>query len=294
MFRNYIITAARTLWKNRLFSLVNILGLSVGLAIALVIYLFVSAELSYDKFHVHGDQIYRVLRIGNINGEKYLIGVTSPPYATALETDFPSSVTSAVRVMTSDGQVTYQNHSFREENLFLADANFFEFFSFPLAKGDPATVLSTPNSVVISPEIAKKYFGDADPVGKTLRVDNQYDFTVTGVTAPNNLRSHLNFDMVASLAMFADADWYSNWWNNNLYTYVQIATPTAAAQVEAQLGAFIDKYLGDDFANFGSRIDVTLQPLSEVYFQNDVRYDSVLHGDRGAVMIFAAIALFIL
>ncbi|MEZ4764890.1 MAG: hypothetical protein R3C26_17440 [Calditrichia bacterium] len=129
MFRNYIITAARTLWKNRLFSLVNILGLSVGLSIALVIYLFVSAELSYDKFHVHGDQIYRVLRIGNINGEKYLIGVTSPPYATALETDFPSSVTSAVRVMTSDGQVTYQNHSFREEKFFLADANFFEFFS---------------------------------------------------------------------------------------------------------------------------------------------------------------------
>ena len=123
MFRNYIITAARTLWKNRLFSLVNILGLSVGLAIALVIYLYVSAELSYDKFHAHGDQIYRVLRIGNINGEKYLIGVTSPPYATALETDFPASVRSTVRVLTSDGQVTYQNHSFREENLFLADGS---------------------------------------------------------------------------------------------------------------------------------------------------------------------------
>ena len=293
MFRNYIKTALRSFLNHKFFSLINLFGLSLGLGVAILIALYISSELSYDKFHTRGDQIYRVLRIGDINDNEYLIGVTSGPYGPALKNDFPESIKEVVRVRPGEALVSYDDRSFLEKKFFLADKNFFEIFSFPLTVGDPAHVLANPNSIVITQEMAHKYFGNSDPIGQSLRVDDQFDFIISGV-APKPRNSHLEFDFVASLGAIENFEWFQEWWNNGLFTYVLIDTPEEAEKVESQLPAFIDKYLGDDFRKSGRRVDPTLQPLSDIYFQRETRYDPALHGDKDAVYSFALIALFIL
>jgi putative ABC transport system permease protein len=119
--------------------------------------------------------------------------------------------------------------------------------------------------------MARKYFGAEDPTGKTLRVDDRYDFIVTGVLAEKQSRTHLDFDFVASLKNFEREEWLNEWWSNNLLTYVLIDDPQEAQRVEARLPVLIDKYLGEDFKRNGRRIDLTLQPLAKVYFQKDIR-----------------------
>ena len=295
MFKNYLKTTLRALLKQKLFSLINIFGLAVGLSVTLLILLYLQAELSYDKTYARGEQIYRVLRKSAVNEKGYLIGITSGPYAPALKNDLPESIRDALRVLPSDGLIKYANHSFMEKKFFLADENFFKFFSFPLAQGDPASALADPNGVVLTAAMARKYFGADDPLGKTLRVDDRYDFIVTGVLAKKLGRTHLDFDFVASLKNLEREEWVNDWWSNAFLTYVLIDNPQEAQRVEARLPAFIDKYLGEDFKRNGRRIDLTLQPLADVYFQKDIRYEAgVVHGDKQAVYIFGALALFIL
>lgn len=294
MVGNYLKVAARNLWKQKLFSIINLLGFSLGLTVTLLILLYVRSEVSYDSSHKNGDEIYRVLRTADLNGAGYLIGVTSGPFGPALENDFPGTIQQAVRVLPTDGLVTYQNHSFLEKKFYLADADFFEMFSFPLERGDPATVLDQPNSVVLTPEMAQKYFGESDPLGKTILLDEDIEFVVTGVLAPPPGRSHLDFDFLSSIQVLERFDWFHNWWNNNLLTYVRIASPELAEQVKSQFPGFMDKYFAEDFKRTGGRIDLTLMPLSEVYFAKDIRYDQTKHGDKQAVYIFSIIAGFIL
>jgi putative ABC transport system permease protein len=294
MFKNYLKTAFRNLWKQRLFSLVNVFGLALGLTVTMFILLYVQAELSYDQFHENNARIYRALRQSHIGDTPYLIGVTSAPYGPALANDFPESVKSYLRVMPNNGLVTYENQAFIEDKFFFADRNFFEVFSYPLAAGDPATALAQPNSVVLTPEMAQKYFGESNPLGKTLRLDNRYDFTVTGVMAEKPGRSHLDFDFMASIYIFNNAEWFGDWWNNSLMTYLLIDTPAVAQKLETFFPAFMDKYFAKDFERIGSKTGLTLQPLSAVYFQKDIRYDFAQHGDQNSLYIFSAIAVFIL
>ncbi|MCG3156379.1 MAG: hypothetical protein DKINENOH_03003 [bacterium] len=295
MLKNYLKTTLRVLLKQKLFSLINVFGLAAGLSVTLLLLLYLQAELSYDKSFDRGEQIYRVLRKSEVNEKGYLIGITSGPYAPALKNDLPESIHDALRVLPGDGLVKYENRTFMEKKFFLADENFFEFFPFPMAQGDPATALASPNGVVLTAATARKYFGGADPMGKVLRVDDRYDFIVSGVLAEKLGRTHLDFDFVASLKNFERATWFDDWWSNSFLTYVLIDNPQEAQRLEARLPAFIDKYLGEDFKRNGRRIDLTLQPLADVYFQEGIRYEQgVRHGDKQAVYIFGVIAFFIL
>ncbi len=294
MFTNLIKTSWRSLLRHRLFTALNLLGLALGLTVTIMIVAYVHAELTHDRFHEKGDQIYRVIRQAAVNNNEYLIAITAAPYGPALKNDFPASIKDVVRVMADEGLVTYDQRAFLEKKVYLADKNFFQIFSFPLAKGDPATVLAHPNSIVLTAEMARKYFGESDPMGKTLTLDNRFEFMVTGLVAENQLRSHLDFDFIASLEMFRERDWFNDWWGNRLFTYVLIDNPAEARRVAAGLSGFIDKYLGEDFKRNGARIDPKLQRLSEIYFQKDIRYDRAKHGDRNSVYVFSAVAAFIL
>src|SRR5262245_57740828 len=189
MLANYLKTTWRSLLRHRLYACINLLGLALGLAVTILILTYVHAELTYDRFHKQGEHIYRVIRQGTVNNNEYLIGITSAPYGPALKNDFPGSIKEFVRVLPDEALVTHQHRRFLEKKFFLADKNFFEVFSFPLAQGDPATVLSNPNSVVLTAETARKYFGESDPIGKVLTVDDQLEFMVTGVLADNHLPS---------------------------------------------------------------------------------------------------------
>ncbi len=294
MLKNYIKITLRNLLKHRVFTLINVSGLMLGLTVCLIIFLYVRQELSYDNFHSNSENTYRVLRIGDLNDEKYLIGVTSAPYAEALLNDFPQDIVSATRVFNVSGLVSHgEDKNFIENRLFLADSNFLETFNFPLEKGDKSSALSLPNSIILTQKSAEKYFGTEDPLNQTITLDNQLDFIVTGVFEENSNRSHLKFDFVANWAPLREIGWMSNWWSNGLYTYITLDESADPESLKAQFPAFMDKYFGEDFQQMGNRIDLTMQRLEDVYFQADIRYDDVLHGNLEVIYIFVAVAIFI-
>src|SRR5215211_13822 len=141
MIKNYLLVAIKHLKKQKIFSFINILGLTVGITCCFMIFLFIMNELSYDDFHKNGKNIYRVYRVGETNGERREIPYLSPPYATALVNDYPDAIQKAVRIMMDNDLISYNNISFNEKKIFLTDDNFFSFFDFKLIKGDAATVL---------------------------------------------------------------------------------------------------------------------------------------------------------
>jgi len=284
----------RNLYKHRSTSILNILGFTLGLTAAIFLYFYVASELSYDSFHADKDQIYRVRRYSEINGESYNIAVTSGPYAEALKTEFPLSIKSTMRVGQQSGIVSYQDKKFTENKLVFVDNEFFKFFDFPLAVGNSSSVLGTGKGVVISKEVAKKYFGDEDPIGKILEVDNEYQFAVTGILDDFPAKSHIEFDMAFSIDIFNRFEWFNDWWSNGVITYVKVATPEEASKLESQFHAFMDKYMGDNFEETGRRVDINLEPFNELYFNTDIRYDSSLHGDRQSVNLLILVALAIL
>ncbi len=273
----------------------NIIGLSTGIASCIVIFLFITHELSYDNFHRDGERIFRVIRQSQINGMPYNIGVTSGPFATALKQDYDARIESVTRALAFDALVTYKDQSFAEERLLLTDKNFFDFFSFPLRAGDPSSVFENGNSLVISAALATKYFGSEDPIGKMIRLDDQYDLIVTGVMEEWKGNSHLQFDAVGSLDIAEGEDWMEDWWSNSFYTYVKLRDAQDALSLNASFPAFMEKYFGKDFERVGNRIGLKLEPRRDIYCNFDTRYEEdVAHGDRRYVYIFGTIGCLLL
>lgn len=286
--------AFRNLWRHRTAAFMHISGFTIGLIATIFLYFYISSEMNYDSFHEKGEEIYRVLRIGTMSDGSYKIGVTSGPYGEALQNDFAFGIKDMTRALSTDGLVGYGTKKFMEDRLLFADANFFGFFSFPLKVGDPASVLKQPNSVVISEKMAEKYFGGTDPVGQMLEVDNEFQFMVTGIMDEPPAGSHLEFDMAFSIEVFNRFDWFHNWWSNNLSTYVRIPDPAHRQEVEAGFPGFMEKYFAKDFNRTGATMRLTLEPLPEIYFNNDTRFDFVKHGNFKAVSILGLAALAIL
>jgi putative ABC transport system permease protein len=295
MIRNYLLLAVKHLRKQRVFSVINILGLTVGITCCFMIFLFIMNEFSYDDFHKNGKNIYRVMRVGNNNGERRNVPYLSPPYGPTLINDYPDAVQASVRLMRDNDLISYDNISFNEKNIYLADKNFFEFFDFRLTKGNSATVLKEPNSIVLSETTAKKYFGNDEPIGKILQFNKDQQLKVTGICKDVPVNSHLQFDMVIPLELLRpmQPDWFTQWPSNGLFTYIQLNPNVDAKQFEKHFPAFMDKYLGDYYASAGFKMGLTIQPLSDVYFTTDA-LDNVKHGNKKMVYIFMCIAILIL
>jgi putative ABC transport system permease protein len=296
MIKNYLLVAIKHLRKQKIFSFINILGLTVGITCCFMIFLFILNELSYDDFHKNGKNIYRVYRVSNTNGEPREIPYLSPAYATALVNDYPDAIQKAVRVMVDNDLISYKNISFNEKRIYLTDNNFFNFFDFKLLKGNPATVLKEPNSVVLTETAAKKYFGNDDPLGKVLEFNKQQQLKVTGIAADVPVNSHLEFDMVMPLEVLRSIvppDWFTQFPSNNLFTYVQLNPSVNADQLRKKLPAFMDKYLGSFYAASGFKMGLAIEPLNKIYFAPDA-FDNVKHGNKKMVYIFMSIAILIL
>ena len=294
MFKNYLLTAYRNSLKNKLYATINVLGLAIGLTCCLFIVLYVQHERSYDQFHEKKDRIFRVYRTTDRDGYSE-IGPISPPYADALRNDFPQEVEAAVRVMPRDGLITQGNNAFTGDNITFVGHDFLQIFSFPLTQGDPATALSEPSGVVLTADMARKYFGNQDPIGKTITYENDYPMVVTGVLAPVPENSHIEFDFLASVHLFEQEEWFTGWWNNNMMAYVLLKENVAESAVEDQFPAFMEKYLGTDFERLGLRVGLTLKPLTDVYFARDVGFDVwAKHGNASMAYIFLVVAVFIL
>ncbi|QEC43686.1 ABC transporter permease [Pseudobacter ginsenosidimutans] len=294
MFKNYFITAWRNLNKNKAFSFINIQGLTIGITVCMMIFLFIINEFSFDNFHKDGSRIYRVMRGFKNEGSVKHVAYLSGMYGPAIANEFTGQVEEMVRVSQNNNLVTIGSQSFHEKGVIAADSNFFQFFSYRLLAGDPNTVLKNPNSVVLTESTARKYFGSTENViGKTIMLDKQLPLTVTGIAKDLPSNSHLEFDMVLPLDNYRSMSWMTTWMNNALYTYVRLAPSVTQARIEQQLPAFMTKYMGSDMKKYGFRFSLSLLPLKDVYFANQ-SFDGVRHGDKTVVYIFLSIAILIL
>ncbi len=307
MLKNYYRVAIRNILKYKLFSAINILGMTIGITSSLMIVLYVSHELSYDKFHDDADRIYQVGLHGKLGGQDIRVSNTCPPMAQALVADIPE-VESAMRIATMFGQPVVRNGEkvFSEENIFFVDSNFFEFFSYRLREGDIKTVLKEPNTVVLTERMAIKYFGDANPVGGLLVIGNDNKtFKVTGVAENPPTNSHFNYDMLVSAVSDDNLKGGGIWLNNFMFTYFKTQPGTSVAQVEEKFVSMVEKYIGPELERF---MGTTLKQMQESggaygYFTTnvqDIHLHSTTQGDLqpgGNIMyvyFFSGIGLFII
>lgn len=293
MIKNYFKIAWRNLVKSKAFSLINILGLTIGITVCMMIFLFIMNEFSVDNFHANNKNIYRVMR--SFDSAKSAAPWLSGPYATALMNDYPGEIKKAVRVMPSNDLVSFNNTSFNEKKVYVADPGFFEMFSFPLLRGNAATALKEPNSIVLTETTAKKYFGSIDnAMGKVVEMDKHYQLKVTAIAKNVPSNSSLDFDLVVPLSNWYNEPWFSVWINNNNFTYVLLDDHADKAQLEKRFPQFMQKYMGDDMKRLGAVFSLKLTPLKDVYFDNASSFDPIKHGDKTVVYIFLSIAVLIL
>lgn len=306
MFRNYFKIAFRNLWRNKSFSLINIVGLAIGIATCLIIMLFVNNELSYDKYNEKADQMYTVFFQGNVQGEKMNEASVMPPVAQTLKKDFPE-VEAATRLRNyGTPKLVYNNKSFKEDAFAFVDSNFFQVFTLPLIEGNAKTALLEPNTVVITKALAKKYFGSEDPMGKVIafKDGNNAACKVTGVIDKVPVNSNFHFELFASMSGLPEAR-EDSWMTSNFFTYLVLAKGYDYKKLEAKLPQVVENYMGPqmlkamgtslaDFRKAGNDVSFHLEPITNMHL--DPGFPNALgqSGDIMNVYIFAAIAVFML
>ncbi|MDL5045947.1 ABC transporter permease, partial [Oscillatoria amoena NRMC-F 0135] len=280
MFKNYFKVAFRSLVKQRIYSSINIFGLSVGIASCLLITLFVTNELSYDRFHANADRIYKIALERKYPNHATYYAIIPHSYAVVIPQDFPE-VESAVRMggPFNDVLVTYEKGDeeiqFEEDFIMAADSNFFSFFNIHLIKGDPQRIFSTTNDIVLTESTAKRYFGNDEPIDKTIRFFNQ-DFKVTGVSEDIRSNSHMKFDFLVKWNDEIFGGSRSNFITFSAHTYLLLKPGTTPQAVEAKFPKLVDTYasaqiesdLGkswEDYKKEGNGYRYFLQPLPSIH-----------------------------
>ena len=289
MLTNYLRVALRTLRRKPGYAALNVVGLAVGLACCLFLLLFVREEVSYDRFHPSAESIYRVnMEVPQLDAT---IAISPNIVAPLFKREFPE-VLAATRVEAHGGVVRAGDRILDDNNFYFADSTFFDVFDgFTLIVGDAATALTRPNTVVLTASTAKKFFGDADPLGQTIVRNNSQEFEVTGVMADVPATSHFSFDFLAS---FASREFWANneqWGSANFFTFVRLPNAGAAAPLQAKITALTDRLRAQDEDN--ARI-LALQPLTSIHLRTDVAYDLDATGDVKTVYGLTTVALLIL
>ena len=298
MLKNYLTIAYRNLLKNKVFSLINILGLAIGMAACLLILQYVSFELSYDEFHERGDQIYRIRYDYTPRPDLlYSYATTYAGVGPRIQELFPG-VIAYTRLHLERALVSYGETTFEESQLCLADASFFQLFSYPLLEGNPDLVLKEPNTAVFSQSAVKKYFGEEDPVGKTVLLEGRVPVVVTGVMKDMPANSHLKLDVLISFSTLnfireqAGLDTIEdNWRLFNFYTYLQLQPGTNSQALEAKLPEIVRMYRGEDMLSIDKFL---LQPLQDIHLHSHLIGEAQTNGSEQMVIYLSIIALFIL
>lgn len=307
MIQNYLKIAFRNLSRQRVSTAINVIGLSIGIATCVLIMLYVRDEVSFDQYHEKADRIVRLGINLKLNGKDINGPTIGPIVAGDLKNEFPE-VLETVRIRNQGGRfVSYGNTSFKEENILYTDPAFFQVFSLPLLKGNPKTALKEPNTLVIRDETAKKYFGNADPIGKSLAFGSSKSlYRITGVVGKVPENSHFRFDLLATLTGFEEAR-QTGWLNNmNFYTYLllpenydyHLLEPKISKLGEKYIGSDIQKYLGvtvQQFRKKGDDFGLFLQPVTDIHLHSPFQGGELrTTGDIRYVYVLTAIALFML
>ncbi len=307
MIANIVKVALRNLFKHFGYSFINILGLAIGLASSIFIFLYVINELTYDRFHEKSDRIDRAWILGNMPGTEMRHAVTSPPMMEAMLMDYPE-VESAVRLRQMGGWLVRTGdrkfHETEREFIF-TDSSFFDVFSFKLLEGNPETCLKEPRSIVLTEEYAIKYFGDENPLGKTFRIEQDSNlYVVTGVMEDLPVNSHIHFKMLGSLCTFENSR-STNWVNHNFHTYFVLAPGTDPAEFESRMQEMVIKYVGpiveqfmgidlEQFEEAGNSYGYRVQAMTDIHLHSNLQYELEPGGNPMYVYIFIVIGILIL
>ncbi|HMB93669.1 MAG TPA: ABC transporter permease, partial [Rhodothermales bacterium] len=297
MIKNYLKIALRNLSKQKAHAFINIFGLAVGVACCLLIMLFVQHEWSYDRFHSDADRIYRAWgKEVYDEDETFFYTITPLVLAPTLEATFPE-VEATVRVDLFNDLVQRGDDAFTER-IHMVDPNFFEVFDFPLQQGDPKTVLTNPNSVVLTPEMANKYFGDNDPMGQTLSIhvnDAYQEFVVRGIAEAPPTNSSIQFEMLVPHALTQQLygpNAHQSWTNIFGETYVLLAEGTTGPMLEAKMPTMMQQALGERYGTYEHTIG--LQSITDIHLNPDMPTGIEPISDPAYSYILGAIALFVL
>ena len=300
MVKNYFLIALRNLLKHKAFSLINVLGLTIGITCTILIFLYVQDEISYDSYHSKSDRIYRVTE--DIKPSERSASMPFP-VAQALKTDFPDMVESYVRLFdfqTPTFVIEYENSvgqrvQVNEPNIFYADTTLFEVFDFELLQGNPENAFKDPNSVLLSESTAKRYFGDQNPIGKVIRLDGQFDINVTGVVEDTPKNTHFKYDLLLTINTLNTVApgllQFNNWYWNPCWTYVVLAENVNPGDLKAQFPGFIDKYFQQAIKDL---VEMDLQPLTDIHLYSHRDFEIRANSDVTLVYIFSVIAIFVL
>lgn len=301
MYKNYLKISWRTLWHNKGFSFINIIGLAMGLTTCALIMLYVMDELSYDQHVKDGDRIYRIA--SQIKDEKYV--AASGPVAEGLKMEFPE-VEQSTRLLKFPGaekmalKDTEAQKQFYENNCFYVDSTFFQLFDYEFIYGDPGKALQEPNSIVLSEQAATKLYGAQNPLDKVLTVGlpfGEYTYTVKGVFR-NRYKSHIPANVFLSMNNSDIGGWVkgqTNWATNNIFhTYVKLKDGSDATYFESKLNGFLNEKGGEDLKASGFNKTLFIQPLREIYLHSNYGYEIAPNGNVKYLYIFASIAAFLL
>ena len=306
MLRNYLILAIRNLKKRKLYSFINIFGLALGVSVCLVILKYVDFELSYDKFHKDADNIYRTLSTayqnGELRGTNPISGYKQGP---SLLMDIPE-IKTYVRTHPMYGGAVVSNNNlaepvrFHESDMQFVDSTFFDVFTYEFLVGDPGVALDRPSTIVITNEMALKYFGKENPVGKALTLSGGWaegEYEVTGIIKEVPQNSHFTFDFLINIHNLLQNEQYKNddgWGWSNFVTYVQLHPQADLKAAHDKMPAFVEKYLGKNLAESNSKATLTLQPIREIHLRPGLNNESSATTSVNTIYFFILISIFIL
>ncbi|WP_396591280.1 ABC transporter permease [Allomuricauda sp. R78024] len=306
MLKNHIKIAVRFFFKNKLFTAINVLGLTIGITAFLLITQYVTFERSYDDYHTNINDLYRVHITTDLGGNGFETSATNhPAVAPSLKADIPE-VKNYARLV--DKSVIWSNNfvlsytnsngdiikvSTNDDRLLLGESSILELFNIPLEKGDLKTALSEPETILLSSTISKRFFGDEDPIGKTIKLNEEDSAKVTGVFEDLPENTHLDFDMLVSFETLG-AWKNTNWVWPEFYNYILLKPGTNPTQVEKKLSGFVEKYLSDIMAEHGFEAKMALQPVRDIHLKSHYRQELSANNDESTLVFLIIIALFVI
>jgi putative ABC transport system permease protein len=306
MILNNLKVSLRNLVAQRGHTLINLFGLAVGIASALMIILYVIDEFSYDKFHPDAGNIYRVCLDAKLQDTEMLGPISNTAIGPASCEQYPD-IMNFTRLFTFTGEpnVSYGDRTFVEKKLFYADSTFFQVFGgFRLVSGNPANILNAPNQLVMTQSTARRYFGDEDPTGKTVRMWGTQEWEVVGIAEDTPSNSHIKFDIIGSFITMPMSQ-STTWVANNVYTYIVLQEGTSPKDIDTRFEHLVLTYAGpvfeelmgasmEELETLGNRYSYFLQPLTDIHLRSEMPFEMEVGGNITMVYVFILIALFIL
>jgi len=298
MFTNYIKITLRNLIKHKTFSFINVAGLAIGITVSLLILLYVWHEMTYDWCHQKSQHIYRIVTKMETPDRQLEVPTQAAPLAPLLVEQFPEVIHAARMREASDRVVAYRDRQFEETNILYGDPGVMDVFTIRVLKGDPKTFLEAPFSLIITDVMAEKYFGSEEPLGKTVRWDDEHEFTITGVVEKLPDNSHFKFNMLASLSTLnrigLPYERLDQWMGLNFYTYLELQKGVSIEGLADKYADVVKSHMAQIMEQLGVKLELSLQSFRSIHLHPNLIGDLEPGGNPAMLRIYTTIALFIL